>query len=645
MFAAFSCLFCLVLYVCCVDVDGQSQDTINIPFAKKSIFATSDANRVSTFISKAFEPLISNNKLEQLAFDDFICGSPSKFRFDSGFELHSPYTPYHSSGGFEVEFVESHYGTKWENLLQAIFNSNDNKNHKHHNNNMNNKDNRWHYDAILDNSMTFWVTDLADFDGYNEDYVDRLYFKWQLNGKTYYSMFIHNGKEKNDLNQFELISDRFSSKTESELGRFKKMGEPRAFIDEINANYGANYGAICESGGYDIVSIGIKRAVSDLEANLDWYKNIFSATITDIERQILSGETVDVNGNLVKYGHILMDSRDGYTVSFFERVGVKDTFGGLKISDLENGLNKAHNEVMTNPFCCVDRWYDMHYAIPMASDESLSILEKVMKSGDVYMVYFNDIVDNEESTSVEDEDEEENEEERSDIDVSENQIGMFWTLVEPNGQMVQIPGTMVDINDWTTFDGSMVEFYVDPTIWDGNWCEMANTREYDEYEFGDDIATIVINNNNKDNNDNSDKDNKETKNSMNKLQQSEMKNEKKTSKKIDIRMNDEKELEEFDENGFVEHEYGNEIDANKIAIGLKNLAILSVSLLIIVTGIYYCTKERLQSKIFSYIPIKMGYPNIYGDDGLADDIDYYCNGSYNYNTHIEYTYKTFESTK
>ena len=645
---------------------SQDGDTVISPSSKKSIFATSDSSRVRTFIKNAFEPAFYKEEIEDLYYMDYPCGSPSKFRFECGFEIHSPYTPYHPSADFPVEYVESQYAEKWLNLMSSE-----------------GEEEGWYYDAILDNSMAFWVTDLADYDGYNEDTVDRLYLQWEWDDKTYYSMFIHNGIDPNDLNQFELISDKFSNKNDEELSEFK-TSEPRAFFDE---SIGINYSKLCSAGGYNLVAIGIRRAVSDVHKNVEWYTTIFSATITDASKQIMEGSMIDANGNKVDYAHILLDSSDGFTVSFYSREGDKDTYGDLSIEDMENGMNKAHGEVILNPFCCVDRWYDMHYAIPLESDvQALSVLDSVMRSGEVYLVYYNQIVtlttdEDEEDSDESDESDEsdglldaeevvsdtnENENDTADEDKNENDndndnrlvsvvnmknvdevrrlldkieadgnedpsidtsVGMFWTLVEPNGQMVQVPGIVVDKSDWSTDSGSIVEMFIEPTYWDGNWCPMENTDEYDNYSFGDEIARIEIVTAQEAEAQAEEEEEDEAEEQEKKEDDDEKKDfENEKHKTNNNRLNFNK-----NRNGFVKHEYERKIDNRTLRYRLVNVIVLFVTVFILVVGCYIYKRSKTERKI------EMEKRS----NALKNNL-FKINKNISNSNRVEYTYKTFQ---
>ena len=70
--------------------------------------------------------------------------------------------------------------------------------------------------------------------------------------------------------------------------------------------------------------------------------------------------SVDVNGNMVHDSHILCKI-DGFTVSFYQRAVKRASYREMSIEDIETSMNVAHGEIILNPFCCVDRWYDMHY--------------------------------------------------------------------------------------------------------------------------------------------------------------------------------------------------------------------------------------------------------------------------------------------
>ena len=426
--------------------------------AKKSIFPTTEAGRENTFFGELLMPLVKKKIVEQAATGGYACGAPAKFRFDNtGFEMHSPHAPEHDSGGLEVETVEGHYKEKLDNLLSD--------------------ETDWNYDAILDNSMAFWINDLSTLVGYNEDSIDRIYLEWESPNiknndetKTYYSLIVLNKANRADMNIYEFISDTFSTKDDyGDDIKFIKS-EPRAHIEDntdSNANYNADYDykAICEANGYEIMELGIRRAVSDIEANIDWYIEVFEGSIVDIEKQIERGEFIDINGNQVKYAHIMPQQDDSFSISFFQRIGDKDTYGDFSISKFEDELNKAHSNVMVNPFCCVDRWYDMHYALPLNSDIAAArTLENIMsKEGQLYTVY--------EITKP----------------GGENiGKGMFWTMVEPNGQVLQLQGPE------TTSNEVSIEFVTQPSYWDGQWCPQENTDEFEQYEFGDKIATIVV---------------------------------------------------------------------------------------------------------------------------------------------------------
>ena len=424
--------------------------------AKKSIFPTTDASRENDFVDALFAPLIEIGVVDSVTRGSYTCGVPSKYRFETnGFEIHSPYAPYHDTGGLEVETVESYYKEKWDNLM-----SDDNDN----------VDENWYYDAILDNNMAFWVMDLSTFDGYGEDLIDRVYLEWEWQDNTYYSMIVHNKLDRGDMNQYEFISDTFTGISEIDTNKLIKS-EPRAVMsidddDDDNNNSNDNiYKQECEENGYPILEIGIRKAVSNVAANINWYKNVFSGVIKDESKQIIIGEFIDGNGNNVIYGHIFLQEDDSFQISFFQRNGIKTTYGELKINIFEEKLKLAHKQVMVNPFCCVDRWYDLHYAIPLSDDiGAIMTLENIMFNNDEIYTVFGMKKNGGENAGQ----------------------GSFWTIMEPNGQMIQIRGPNSESSV------AKVEFVTQPSYWDGAWCPQENTDEFQKYSFGDEIATFTI---------------------------------------------------------------------------------------------------------------------------------------------------------
>ena len=116
-------------------------------------------------------------------------------------------------------------------------------------------------------------------------------------------------------------------------------------------------------------------------------------------------------------------------------------------------MTDTHNENMITPFCGIDRWFDMHYAVDFDdSTTSEKIFAIMMQSGEKYTVY-------QEWTN------------RS-----------FAYMTEPNGHSVQL----IFVLD------SEIEWLTEPQTWDSDWCPMECTEEMASYSYGDDIATLNI---------------------------------------------------------------------------------------------------------------------------------------------------------
>ena len=88
------------------------------------------------------------------------------------------------------------------------------------------------------------------------------------------------------------------------------------------------------SSGCETLPIGARRAVSNIDDNVEWYKKIFAASILHSSKQIIVDEYVNEYGNKVKYAYIkLYLSEDSTTVSFFERNLPDNTYGDFTILD------------------------------------------------------------------------------------------------------------------------------------------------------------------------------------------------------------------------------------------------------------------------------------------------------------------------
>ena len=418
----------------------------------KNVFATDDPIFDRQWTIQLFPDMYNQ-------FDDtFDCGSGSKLiSMDTCAQIHQPQTLYHATGDLEVSDLQVHYQNKWFNAMDSI-----------------SKGNKY-FDAFFDNSVAYWVADLADYHTIWEELgADIVYLKWQIKsdtdesagdeGKYYYSLITHNGNSAqgdgaSSLSQYEIISDTFTGLDELIAdGKANFIeSEQRAYFDMSLENAGLTYTDV--STGCLAYPIGVRRGVSNLEENVEWYKTIFAATIVD-DTQVNEGEYLNQDTQtLVKYAHIrLYNTRYAPSISFFERSyagedeneNVDVSFGSLQLEDFEKELTSVHNEEMLSPFCGIDRWFDMHYAMDFNDLESSEkILDAIMESGNKYTLFGDSYY-------------------------------RFLYMPEPNGHSVQV-----------MFETSTIEFNdgVTPNDWDPNWCPIECSDEQLSYEFGKNIVT------------------------------------------------------------------------------------------------------------------------------------------------------------
>ena len=174
------------------------------------------------------------------------CGSGSKYMdMDTCCQIHSPMTYYHAEGDITVSYVQEQYSLKWKNIRHS---------------------DRPIYDSFLDNTMAFWVDDLAKYHSlWTEVGADIVYLKWKvktvksntytninsnsntngdngdnddhddITGKTFYSLITHNGDAStgSTLTQYELISDTFSSLTQDIVETKMITSEQRIYFDDV----------------------------------------------------------------------------------------------------------------------------------------------------------------------------------------------------------------------------------------------------------------------------------------------------------------------------------------------------------------------------------------------------------------------------
>ena len=405
----------------------------NTHFAK-NVYATT-----RPVLDHEWTPLLFPELYDQ--FDsESECGSGSKFMdMDTCSQIHSPMTPYHPEGTVTVSYVEEQYSLKWEYIRNSE---------------------KPVYDAFLDNTVAYWVDDLAKYHSlWTEVGADMVYLRWyvkntnanaEIASKTYYSLLTHNGDATtgSTLTQYEIVSDTFSSLTEDIINTKLIDSEQRVYFDD-ETDY-RSFSVGCET-----VPIGPRRAVSSIDDNVEWYKTIFASSIVN-DKQVIVDQYEDSNGDVVKYAHIkLYPSEESTTVSFFERDSVKGSYGDFSVLDFENAMTDTHNENMVSPFCGIDRWFDMHYALSFDdTTTSEKIFATMMKSGEKYTVY-------EEWKVAED-----------------GEMPTFVYMTEPNGHSVQL---IFDLDDQLTFKTS-------PQQWDADWCPMNCTDEMASYTYGDFVA-------------------------------------------------------------------------------------------------------------------------------------------------------------
>ena len=427
------------------DDEALTGDDLIQACAKNQVASTHFAKNVYAttrpVLDHEWTPLLFPELYDQFNSES-SCGSGSKFLFmDTCSQIHSPMTTYHPEGKTTVSYVEEQYSLKWEYIRNS---------------------DKPVYDAFLDNTVAYWVDDLAKYHSlWTEVGADMVYLRWYVKNpnanadvasKTYYSLLTHNGDATtgSTLTQYEIISDTFSSLTDDIINTKLIDSEQRIFFDS-NTDYRSF------SVGCEIVPIGARRAVTSLDDNIEWYKTIFASSIVE-DTQVIVDEYEDSNGNTVKYAHIkLYPSTESTTISFFERDSVSGTYGDFSVLDFEKAMTDTHNENMVSPFCGIDRWFDMHYAI-MFGDTTTSekVFAAMMESGEKYTVY------------------------REWKVPSDNSMPVFVYMTEPNGHSVQLIFNLDDNLKFKTY----------PQQWDADWCPMNCTNEMESYDYGDSVAFV-----------------------------------------------------------------------------------------------------------------------------------------------------------
>ena len=198
-----------------------NQQVFNTHFSK-NVYASS-----RPVLDHEWTPLLFPELYDQ--FDsESSCGSGSKFiDMDTCTQIHSPMTLYHAEGDIKVSYVEEQYSLKWSNIRNSK---------------------KPIYDAFLDNTVAFWVDDLAKYHSlWTELGADIVYLQWKVKtikskintngetlGKTYYSLLTHNGDGStgSTLTQYELVSDTFSSLTNEIIEKKMITSEQRVYFDD-----------------------------------------------------------------------------------------------------------------------------------------------------------------------------------------------------------------------------------------------------------------------------------------------------------------------------------------------------------------------------------------------------------------------------
>ena len=438
-------LSCITLFKL-IESYGTCDDGYHI---EKNTIATSDSHRDYYYAYNIF-PYLDDQDASH--FVDGMCGNQMKVQLpDTCFKLHAPQTWQHDSGLLNVDILEKKNSKKWQHV-------------------MSDNPNTYHYDSFLDFNFAFYVESLdpyiAKWEDFNSnpnpstnsdgvEYNDKFEYigiEWEYNipnidleissseykNNKWYSLLIHS--PKSNLN-YEFMSFIKPSSKYHDNVKWIKTSIPRASFLSQSAPYPWN-----RPDQAKIVPARLSRAVTNLDETIDFYTDV-------MESEILynPGKTIvdDLNGDNIDTKTVILHALDTQIeIQFYERP-IYYTAGDFDLQQYEQLLIETHDQVITTPFCGIDRWFDNHFGFTTWSVDGYldRIVNKLnIRNKQKYRIY--------QSTY-----EHSSPDGKANLDKYGKKTVYIFFIFEPSGQTIQMMGDFPNTN-----------FGLNVPNWSAQWC-------------------------------------------------------------------------------------------------------------------------------------------------------------------------------
>lgn len=218
------------------------------------------------------------------------------------------------------------------------------------------------FDSFMDYNAALYTSDLDTYTtNFDNDKVPYLLKKWSYDNKTYHSCFVQVPGSQMIL---ELYTDA--------AGTFEqKQGIVQSVHPRISP-YTAKYLGRLNASASLLYPTSVNRAVSDILSDIkDFYvtgmKTTQTSDITSSEGQtacyLWTGATVEI---------------------CFTHRPDNATKGDFKPKDFETMLHTVHSNLLKNPQCGVDKWFDNHYAIDSMTADTSNIVSYIAEKKTSY---------------------------------------------------------------------------------------------------------------------------------------------------------------------------------------------------------------------------------------------------------------------
>ena len=280
------------------------------------------------------------------AFDQGRCAYGMKVETpDTCFKIHAPTTWEHDPGLLDVGIVEAKIAQKWRHVLSA-------------------EPGTFNFDAFLDSSMAFWVDSLDAYLSHWESSDVALEFvgiEWhyaldtdlqisaaEFRDNRFYSLLVHS---PGSAMHFEFMAFVPPSAELNVDVQWISSTLPRATFLAQSEPFPWN-----RPDSATIVPVRISQAVTDVAIMVDFYTDVMEAEV------LFATQTKDaLNGDAIDTQTVFVQALDTQIEIQFVQRPEWYTAGDFSLATYEALLRGSHEEVITTPYCGIDRWFDNHF--------------------------------------------------------------------------------------------------------------------------------------------------------------------------------------------------------------------------------------------------------------------------------------------